>query len=117
MDYNILYEVPDVIDYYVLAVGQNCYVYKNLTVVHDINIARKFLTISGAHRYARKIGITGYRLIGVKNYTEEETRIQKLVFIKPRASRGVLKPRAAEEGAAGETVAEEASAEDALSVT
>jgi hypothetical protein len=84
MDYNILYEVPDVIDFYVLAVGQNCYVYKNLIVVHDINIARKFGNITAAHRYARSIGSTEYRLIGVKNFYEDDRHIQKLYFIKPR---------------------------------
>ncbi|MDR0974611.1 MAG: hypothetical protein LBL80_02835 [Ruminococcus sp.] len=87
MDYNILYEVPDVIDFYVLAIGQNCYVYKNHSIVHDINIARKFVTISASHRYARSIGIKDYRLIGVKNYDEDGRRIQKLVFIKPRSKK------------------------------
>jgi hypothetical protein len=84
LDYNILYEVPDVIDFYVLSVGQNRYIYKGMSDVHDINIARKFTNISAAHRYARQCGRTDYRIIGVKNYTDENRSIQKLFFIKHR---------------------------------
>ncbi|MDR0943348.1 MAG: hypothetical protein LBM41_02345 [Ruminococcus sp.] len=87
LDYNILYEVPDVIDFYVLSVGQNRYIYKGMSDVHDINIARKFTNISAAHRYARQCGRTDYRIIGVKNYNDEERSIQKLFFIKHRKKR------------------------------
>jgi hypothetical protein len=84
LDYNILYEEPDVIDFYVLSVGQNRYIYKGMSDVHDINIARKFTRISAAHRYARQCGRSDYRIIGVKNYNDDERSIQKLFFIKHR---------------------------------
>jgi hypothetical protein len=84
LDYNILYEVPDVIDFYVLSVSQNRYIYKGMSNVHDINIARKFTSISAAHRYARQCGRIDYRIIGVKNYNDENRSIQKLFFVKHR---------------------------------
>jgi hypothetical protein len=83
MDYNILYEIPDVIDFYVLSVGHNCYVYKGKSEVHDINCARKFTSISSAHRYARSVERTGYRVIGVKSYDVGGKTIQKLFFVTP----------------------------------
>jgi hypothetical protein len=84
MDYNILYDIPDVIDFYVLSVGQNRYIFKGMSEVHDINCARKFVNISSAHRYARSVGREGYTVIGVKSYEVGDSMIQKLFFVTPR---------------------------------
>ncbi|MDR0903626.1 MAG: hypothetical protein LBM59_03235 [Ruminococcus sp.] len=102
MDYNILYEAQDAIDFFILSTEQNCYIYKNLTIVHNVNLARRFGNVTAAHRYARGIGISEYRLIGVKNYAEDERRIQKLFFIKPRAKKARDK-KSEETNAAGVT--------------
>jgi hypothetical protein len=87
MDYNILYEEPPLIDYYVCAVGDNRYVYKGGAVVHEIRAARKFMNISSAHRYAKGAGITEYSLIGVKLHDMGGKTLMKLQYVKPRVKK------------------------------
>jgi hypothetical protein len=84
MDYNLLYEVPDVVDFYVISVGQDRYIFKGKIEVRDINCARKFTNISTAHRYARSVDRADYNLIGVKSFDVGDNIVQKLFYVNHR---------------------------------